>query len=343
MTRLRLAYIDRYKDRHGTLRHYVRRPGKPRVALPGLPGSAEFMAAYQAAIVDAAPPPRRVVGRVVPGSFSALVVAYYTSTEFQQLAKVTKATYRNIIEKFRFEHGDKPIAAMQREHVRRLVAARADKPAAANGLLKMLRILMQFAVNEGMRRDDPTATVKRVRSKSEGFATWTEEQIAAFAEHWPADSRERLAFALLLYTGQRRGDVVLMGRQHVRNGAIELRQQKTGERLAVPIHPELRAVLDASPSEHLTFLTTRAGKPFTSAGFGNWFGDAIHAAGLAGIAAHGLRKAAARRLAEAGCTAHQIAAITGHRTLREVARYTRAADQVSRAQDAMAKLSRSTS
>jgi integrase len=338
MTRLRLPYIDRYKDRHGKVRHYVRRPGMPRVALPGLPGSAEFMAAYQAAIAGAEAPKARMVGRVLPGSFSALAVAYYRSVEYLQLAGVTKATYRNIIEKFRAEHHDKPIAAMQREHVRRLVAARADKPAAANGLLKMLRILMQFAVNEGMRRDDPTAGVKRIRSKSEGFATWSEDQIAAFAEHWPAGSREHLAFALLLYTGQRRGDVIHMGRQHVRNGAIELRQHKTGERLAVPIHADLRAALDACPSEHLTFLTTKAGSPFTSAGFGNWFADVVRAAGLAGIAAHGLRKAAARRLAEAGCTAHQIAAITGHRTLREVERYTRAADQVSRAQDAMAKL-----
>ena len=296
------------------------------------------MAAYQAAISDAPAPKGPTIGRATPGSFNALAAAYYRSAEFIQLAKVTKATYRNIIERFRADNGDRPVAAMQKEHVRRLVAARAEKPAAANALLKMLRILMQFAVNEGMRSDDPTVGVKRVRSTSEGFATWTEEQITAFQEKWRSGTRERLALSLLLYTGQRRGDVVLMGRQHLRAGKIDVRQQKTGERLTIPVHPLLHAEIAACPAEHLTFLTTKGGKPFTSAGFGNWFAEAVEAAGLEGVAAHGLRKAAARRLAEAGCTTHQIAAITGHRTLREVERYTRAADQAVNAEAAIAKL-----
>src|SRR5262245_24414019 len=54
-----------------------------------------------------------------------------------------------------------------------------------------------------------------------------------------------------------------MGRQHVRDGLIHVRQSKTGTTLAIPIHPELRAVLDATPAEHLTFLTT-AGPPGVS-------------------------------------------------------------------------------
>lgn len=335
MTSLRLAYVHAYKDRHGRLRHYFRRPGV-RVALPGLPGAAEFMAAYQAAL--AGNPERSVSKRMVPGSFAALAVAYYQSAEYRQLAAVTKATYRNIVEKFRQANGEHPVSAMRHEHVRRLVAARADKPAAANALLKMLRILMQFAVAEGMRRDDPTAGVKRIRSTSEGFTTWSETDIAAFEARWPAGTRERLAMTLLLYTGQRRSDVIRMGRQHVRGNAIHVRQQKTGERLALPIHPALRTVLDASQADHLTFLTTRDGKPFTSAGFGNWFADTVAAAGLKGLAAHGLRKASARRMAEAGCTTHQIAAVTGHRTLREVERYTRAANQEIQAEAAMAKM-----
>jgi integrase len=145
--------------------------------------------------------------------------------------------------------------------------------------------------------------------------------------------------ALLLYTGQRRGDVIRMGRQHIRNGKIDVVQQTTRERLAVPIHAHLRTALGACPSDHLTFLVTQAGAPFTSAGFGNWFADAVAAAGLTGMAAHGLRKAAARRLAEAGATVKQIQAVTGRRTLREIERYTRAADQEAGAEAAMAKIS----
>jgi integrase len=119
-----------------------------------------------------------------------------------------------------------------------------------------------------------------------------------------------------------------MGKQYIRNGRIQVVQQKTGASLAIKIHPDLITVLDATPSEHLTFLTTACGQPFSPAGFGNWFRQACDEAGLyKGCSVHGLRKAACRRLAEAGCSANVIAAISGHRTLKEVSRYTNAADQ----------------
>jgi integrase len=108
---------------------------------------------------------------------------------------------------------------------------------------------------------------------------------------------------------------------------ISVRQEKTGVVLDIPLHAALAAIIAATPSEHLTYLITQFGKPFTSAGFGNWFREQCDAAGLSQCSAHGLRKAAARRLAEAGCTAYEIAAITGHASLREVVRYTKAADQ----------------
>jgi integrase len=148
-----------------------------------------------------------------------------------------------------------------------------------------------------------------------------------------------LAFALLLYTAQRRSDVVRMGRQHVQGGSIQVKQQKTGTRLSIPIHSELQRVLDTEPALNMTFLMTQYGKPFTVDGFTSWFRSAVAQAGLpARCAPHGLRKAAGRRLAEAGCTAHQIMAVLGHKTLREVTRYTAAAGQEGLAKDAMAKI-----
>jgi integrase len=146
-----------------------------------------------------------------------------------------------------------------------------------------------------------------------------------------------LALTLLLYTGQRRGGVIRMGRQHIRNGVVHVRQQKTGIELAIPIHATLQAVITETPVDHLTLLTTQTGKPFSAAGFGNWFRDRCNEAGLAHCSAHGLRKTAARRLAEAGCTMHEIAAITGHASLSEVQRYTKAVDQARLAQSAMEK------
>ena len=107
----------------------------------------------------------------------------------------------------------------------------------------------------------------------------------------------------------------------------------------IPLHPKLREIIDATPTVGVkTFLVTHRGKPYTAPGFGNWFRELCNAAGCLDISAHGGRKATARRLAEIGCSANQIAAITGHASLSEVQRYTKAADRKRMAQEAMKKL-----
>lgn len=338
--RLRLPpYVHAFVDRHGKARYYLRRPGFKRLPLPGAPYSPEFMEAHAAGMagLDA---PRLEIGAsgTTPGTVGAVVVAYFNSAAFRTLAPTTQRTYRGIVEAFRSEHGDKRIALLQREHIARLIHRKAATPAAANNLLRMLRTLLQFAMNEGFRKDDPTAGVKPVKSRSEGFHTWSEEEIAAFEARHALGSRARLALSLLLYTAQRRGDVVRMGRQHIRDGTLTCRQGKTGAVVQIPVHADLRAAIDACPNDHLTFLVTESGKPFSPAGFGNLFREWCREAGLPeACSAHGLRKAAARRLAEAQCTAHQIMAITGHRTLKEVTRYTAAVDRKRLAASAMEK------
>jgi integrase len=337
MTGIRLRYVNAFRDRHGRLRHYFRRPGSKSVALPGLPGSVEFMEAYQAALAGETAPRMEIgASRTKPGTIAALTVVYFNSLAFHSLAPETKRTRRNILERFRTEHGDKRVALLQRTHIEKMVIAKAATPAAARNFINTIRSLMQFAVDSGVRPDNPAIGVKRVKIKTDGYRTWTEDDIAAFEARHPVGSRARLALGLLLYTGQRRSDVVQMGRQHIRDGILYLRQQKTGASLAVPVHPILQAVLDATPSEHLTFLTTRGGSPFSAAGFTNWFRECCNEAGLSkGTSAHGLRKAACRRLAEAGCSANVIAAISGHKSLNEVQRYTAAADQLRMARTGM--------
>jgi len=204
----------------------------------------------------------------------------------------------------------------------------------------MVRLLIHFAIDEGMRRDDPTIGVKGIRIKSEGFHTWSESEIAQFEDKHPVGTRARLALALMLYTGQRRSDAVRMGRQHIKEGRIRVRQQKTKIELNIPMHPALEEVIAASAAGNMTFLVTAYGKPFTAAGFGGWFRECCDGAGLPQCSAHGLRKAAARRLAEAGCTPHQIGSITGHKTLKEIERYTRAVEQGRLADSAMATVAR---
>ncbi len=308
-------------------RYYFRRAGFKRVPLPDMFGSPEFMAAYAAAL--AGQTPIAVGARCVkPGTIAALVVAYLTSPKFLAKSPATQATYRNIVERFRTEHGDKPVADLERKHLTAMLAKKIKTPAAANHWLRLIKTMMALAVDEGMRPDNPAAGLQPLRHRTPGFRTWTEEQIAQFENRHRVGTKARLAFALLLYTAQRRSDVVRMGRQHVRGGAVHIRQQKTGKAMPIPLHPALAAVIEATATTQLTFLVTEYGKPFSPAGFGNWFRQRCDEARLPKeCTAHGLRKAACRRLAEAGCSASQIAAISGHVTLREVERYVKMADQ----------------
>ena len=329
MTIIRLRYIQRFRDRHGKLRYYLRRPGCKRVPLPDPPGCPAFMAAYHAAMAATSEPDRFGADRVTLGSVDALALEWYQSASFRQLAGSTQAVYRRNLERIRAEHGHRLVEDLTPQAIRRLMTAKMETPAAANHVLRMLRLLMKHAVEAEWRPDDPTAGVRRLREKGEGARTWSEADIAAYEAHWPVGTRARLALALLLYTGQRRSDVVRMGRQHLRGNAIFVRQQKTGAELLIPLHPQLLEVLKQTEGYRPTFLVTRTGAPFASTtAFYNWFVDTARVAGLPkGMSPHGLRKAAARQLAEAGCSAHQIAAITGHKTLSEVERYTRAVDQ----------------
>ncbi len=337
MAKIELRYVQAFKDRHGRMRHYLRAPGRDRVALPGLPGSLEFMRAYAEALGEALAPKS---SRLPEGTLTALVAAFYESSDFKLLKSTTRAVYRQMLERLREEHGTRLVRDMRERDIRKLMDHRAETPHAANNLLKRLRKLLDFAVERNWISVNPAAKIRRLRVESDGHAPWSDEDLARFAERWPAGTRERLALALLLYTGQRRSDVVGMGRQHVRDGRIQVRQVKTGTRVSIPLHPALAAELAHVPADQLSYLMTAQGAAFTAAGFGNWFSGACRSAGLQRRTAHGLRKTAGRCLAEAGCTAHQIMSILGHKTLAEAERYTRSAQQDRLADDAMAAWSR---
>jgi integrase len=177
--------------------------------------------------------------------------------------------------------------------------------------------------------------------KSDGHHTWTDGEIAQFEARHPVGTKARLALALGVYTAQRRGDVVRLGPQHIRGNALVVRQQKTGASLSIPVHPDLRRVLEATPTGHLTLLVTKTGKSYAANDFSEQFRRWCDDAGLPPACSfHGLRKAALTRLADAGCSVHEIAAISGHKSLKEIARYTAAADQARLAREAMARVTR---
>jgi integrase len=335
---VRLEFVQQFTS-NGSRYYYFRRPGCQRVRLEGLPGSEEFMASYGAALT--ASEPRKGIGadRNAPGTIAHLVALYAESSHFKhEIAAETRRTTWSVLQKFRDEHGTKRVALLKREHILAILEGRP--PFARRNWLRGLRPLMAFAVDAGLIATNPIDGIKaKLPRNPQGFRPWGEEQIAAFRHRHALGTRERLALELLLGTCQRRGDVVRMGRQDIRDGVLSVRQGKTGVALRLPIVPELQEAIDAMPAEgrHLTFLTTQKGEPYTPEGFGNWFREACQAAGLAGFSAHGLRKASMRRLAESGASVNEIAAWSGHQTWREVAHYTRSAEQALLAQEALAK------
>ena len=334
MTRIKLKWVHEFVDRHGKARFYFRRYGK-RIPLPGLPGDATFMAAYQAALDGDRP--KIGAARTIAGTVNAVIIGYLGSATFHNLAATSQGQYRRILEEIRRSYGDFSIATLAPKHVVRILDAKAGTPAAARDLLRCLRLLNRYAISIGLRQDDPTAGVRVKMPKSGGFRTWTEEDIAAFRGVYALGSKPGLALELLLGAAARCSDVVRLGRGNVRNGALRMTQQKTGRALTIPITVALADAINASPSEHVVFLVNERGQAFTARGFSKWFVKQCERAGLNGLSAHGLRKAACRRLAEAGCSANEIAAISGHASLREVERYTRAADQARMARNAMAR------
>ena len=360
MARLRLQYVNSFRDRHGRVRHYFRRPGCKAIALPGLPGSADFMEAYQAALAGAPVATREIgVTRTKTGTVNASIVAYYDSKMFTDaLAPETQRMRRNILERFRAKHGEKRLALLQRSHIAALLEAM--KPHAQKNWLKTIRGLMAFAVANGMRGDDPSEGAKPLKTtKSIGHMTWLEPQIAMYRERHKLGTVARLALELMLNIAARRHDAHVLGCQHIRDGRLCWRPHKTlrstNKMLKVRILPELQAALDAMPRSDngLTFLTTDRSRPFASAAaFGNKFADWCRAAGLKPVLcddgklrsfrAHGLRKAALRALAHAGCTDEEMMSVSGHSDARQLREYLNEVDHERMADAAMDKVAAKT-
>jgi len=333
-------HASAYSDRHGKRRWRFRKGGFS-AELGTEYGSDEFVMRYEAALEGHRVRGLIGAGRTKPGSISALVASYYRSPEFLGLSDSTKRVYRGVIEKFREVHGDKPVRLMQRRHVQKILAEKAETPTAANNLRKRLITLLDHAVSLDWRQDNPARATKPYRVDSTGFHTWDEGEIARFFEvHKPGTLAHR-AVTLMLYTGAARVDAVKLGPWNVKGDRIEYRRQKTaragGVMVSIPMHADLHDVLSGLPDDR-PFLATTRGKVRSAEGLGNLVRKWCDKAGLAACSAHGLRKACARRLAEAGATAHEIGAVTGHKTLSEVQRYTAEAQREGMADSAFDKL-----
>lgn len=346
-----LPYLSREVDRHGRARLYVRRYGR-RIRIREPLDSPGFAAAYAEALQElAGRGPTKAAPTVQPhprGSLGWLGAKYFASKEFGRLAPKSQATRRAILEEcFREPYADDvmgncPIAKFSVPKAKFLRNAKADLPGAANNRKKYVSALFSWAIEEGLATSNPMRDVRRIGYASSGFHTWTVEEVRQFQDRHPLGTKPFLALALLMFTGTRRGDMVTLGRQHISGGWLRFVPSKTLYRrrtmLELPLLPELADIIAASPCGDLTFLVTDYGRPFTPAGFGNWFRARCNEAGLPHCSAHGLRKAGATFAAERGATAPQLMAIYGWSTLAQAQRYIEAANRKRMAGEAMALL-----
>ena len=285
------------------------------------------MSSYDAAKGGQPIAPQIGASRTVPGTVNAAVVSYHQTAAFTKgLADTTQKSRRAILERFREEHGDKRISLMHSEALQKIIDKKT--PAAARNFRKAMRGFIKHCISLRFTKVDPLAGIDLAKMKTKGHHPWETDECAKFEEHYPLGTRARLAYELLLQAGQSRCDVVRMGRQHIRQGMMSMRRQKTDVPFNVTVMPRLQEAIDAMPaSNHLTFLVTGQGKPFTAAGFGNWFRDVCRNAKLPErCTSHGLRKAAATYLAEQGATDHQLMAWFGWSSISQAQVYTKAAN-----------------
>jgi integrase len=340
MPRPRPIYLHRFKTRHGGYVWYVRRPGGNRVRIRGEYGSPEFNAAYVAALdglslTQAKPPEAK-------GSMTWLWGQYRQTIAWTHLKLATRRQRENIMDRVLKKIGHEKCTAIKRAHVAASRDARSATPAQARNFLDAMRGLFRWALEADHIKVDPTAGVKNPpKTKGPGFIVWTENDVDRYQAKWPIGSKERVWLDMLLYTGLRRGDVVKLGRQHIRDGVATLRTEKTDQTVTIPILPVLARTLAAGPTADLAFICGDKGGPLTKESFGNVFKKACVAAGLPKRSAHGVRKIAATTAANNGATVAELEALFGWHGGGMASHYTQDADRVRLAKGAATKLERS--
>lgn len=326
------------RDRHGRLRYRLRRKVKGHridCYLPGVIGSIEFRAAYEEALQGV----RVATRRMQPGTISYVIEAYLDSVAYRNLADSTREDMRGRLDWIKAVIGEAKYTKIEPRHVAALMDKKGG-PAAANRLRKDLGQLYRFAAKRlGYGGRNPAALADPHKTRKGGYRTWTDEEIEIFRTAHPSGTKARLAIELFLNTGASRVDAVGFTRANIRGARIHYRRNKTGEVVDVPILDDLARELSYLPPTQMVLLSRDDGaKGYATESFGNLFRKWCTQAGLSGLPVHGVRKAGARRLAEAGATEFEVMSFLGHGTAREASRYVAAANRASLADSGLAKL-----
>ncbi len=272
------------------------------------------------------------------GGIKSVIDAYCRSPEFMALAQRSKENKERAFFWIEQILKESELTAVKRKHVYDLrdIVAQQSGRGTATIVVSALSALYSWAINRGRAEHNPAQRIDKLALGS--IPTWTEDNLAVALENLPEHLRR--AVYLAAHTGQRRSDLIAMTWAHFDGRTIRLRQQKTGTFVAVPLMRDAQAELarwKAEAKSDFILVNSTGGRWSThTINLGLW--KRLPRLGLAGLNLHGLRKLAAVRLAEAGCTAHEIASILGHKSLSEVQRYTQKADQMRLAEAAITKL-----
>ena len=337
MIKTQLKHCVYDPDQNGNDRYYVRKPGQKKIRIRETFKDASgnitpaFMKAYFEALArldgETAAPPKTPREK----TFYWLVDQYYRSPKFKNYDPATQADKRGVLNRFCRTAGDLPYAAFRKSDVEASQAKRSETPAAADKLVKFLRTLFVWAIKNRYATHNPTIGVEKVHD-SEGYHTWTEDEIAVYRNYYQVGTRARLALEIFLNVGARRADAAKIGRQHEKEGRLRFtahkgrNKNKTRRTIDVPIMPDLANALLSTPTGDMTYLVNERGQPFSIRRLGAKMRGWCDAAGLHQCSAHGLRKAAAVALAENGATAPELCAIFGWTKLETAEIYIRAAN-----------------
>ncbi|WP_025899098.1 tyrosine-type recombinase/integrase [Sneathiella glossodoripedis] len=259
------------------------------------------------------------------GTWAKLIEQYKESRYFENLSEQSKSSYRTYLSLLEEYFGDIPVALLTTPEVYDLQEALQDTPRKADYVISVLSRLITYGIKKGYRNDNPALKVEKI-SKPEGHRPWEDFEITAFRKKWKPDTVERIAFELLLSTGQRGGDVIKMTRQFYRKGWIKVRQEKTDELVDIPAAKALADILDPwlENHPHMMLITNSRGAQFKKRNFQKIMRDAYKECGFGlDVTTHGLRYTAATILHELGLDWEVIASITGHSTMQMVKKYTR--------------------
>lgn len=330
MPRKRKPFIQREQRSPTNVAWYFRRGKGPRIRLPGAYGSSEFEAAYEAALSGQKPPQARPADR---RSVRWLIEQYQESGRFHLLAEETQSNRRRILKGLAETAGNLDFRTVTRDDIQRGRVRREATPYAAQNYVKVVRALFKFAVDSTWISENPADGVSTSAPETDGHHTWTVEEVLKYWEKHPIGTQACLALDLLLFTGLRRGDVVKVGKQHIRDGRLRYRAQKNKVDIDIPLLAPLARSIEATKTGDLALLCNSRGRPWVKESFGSWFAEQCIAAGVPGRA-HGLRKAGATLAAEGGASSLDLAAMFGWKNPRMADVYTKKANRARLAEHA---------